>query len=773
MTKDAAIYNSRVVTLYLKLLRESYPHVPINEILDYAGFETYEIDDEGHWFTQEQIDRFYEKIVLLTGNENIAREAGRLAASPGAIGIMRQYTLGMMGPARAFQAINRAGKNFTHSSEYQSRPLKGNSVEITVTPYPGVQEKPFQCENRMGFFEAILTGFNLGTPRIEHPECLFRGGAVCRYTVTWKRTFASLAGKLRDCVIAGSCLATAAGLVIAPGTVLRTILPATLFTSTVTALIAEVARRRELARAMANIWDSSERLTEQINTNSRNVQLTQEIGQALANKKSVEDVLRSVMQIMEKRLDFDCGAILLANPEKSRLEIRGAFGYTSQQLSNLTATAFRLDNPTSQGPFVLAFHQQKPFLVNSVKEIKDKLTEKSRRFIENLGIQSFLCCPIVVEGESLGILAVTNQTSKRPLVKNDVGMMLGVAPVIGVSLQNAALVEELQSAFEKTLKILADSIDARDFLTAGHSEVVTEYAAGIAEELGQDDEFVQMIRIAALLHDYGKIGVPDSILKKNGALSNEERAIINTHPAKTREILSQMPFRGIQTQIPEITGAHHEHWDGTGYPHGLKGKDIPLGARIIAVADFFEAITSKRHYRDPMPLDVALRLLQEEASRHFDSQVVNAFVRYLQSRKFCLVSPDRTMGSAGYSRKSLRFEYRTQVSAKCDRRVVSGSMLDISRHGAFITTSEPVEEHTSLVLTFTPPGSDELVQLHAQIAWVNSSRTPVSSKHPEGFGLRFENLPEKAQDLLDNFLKRNGCSAKATDNIIYPKQFAK
>jgi HD-GYP domain-containing protein (c-di-GMP phosphodiesterase class II) len=238
---------------------------------------------------------------------------------------------------------------------------------------------------------------------------------------------------------------------------------------------------------------------------------------------------------------------------------------------------FHLDNPSSQGPFVLAFHQQKPFLVNDVGEIEEKLTQKSRMFMQKLSIRSFLCCPIIVEGDSLGILAVTNQTTKRTLVNSDVALLMGVSPVIGVALQNASLVEKLQSTFEKTLKILADSIDARDFLTAGHSEVVAEYAAGIAEAMDHDSEFVQMIRVAALLHDYGKIGVPDAILKKDGQLTDEERAIINTHPAKTREILSQVPFQGIQMQIPEITGAHHERWDGNGYPQGLKGSSKSPG----------------------------------------------------------------------------------------------------------------------------------------------------------------------------------------------------
>ena len=225
-------------------------------------------------------------------------------------------------------------------------------------------------------------------------------------------------------------------------------------------------------------------------------------------------------------------------------------------------------------------------------------------------------------------MAVDNPRSKRPLVQSDMSLLMGIAPVIGVSIRNAHLLEERQKKFDSILQVMAVSIDARDPLTAGHSEKVTEYAVGICIELEMSQDYTEMIRVAALLHDYGKIGVPDAILKKNGRLTEDEYEIVKSHAQKTQEILQQINFEGLFRQIPEIAGSHHEKIDGSGYPRGLKGKEIPLGARIIAVADFFEAITSKRHYRDPMPFDVAFRLLREESGVHFDSKVVEAFMRY-------------------------------------------------------------------------------------------------------------------------------------------------
>lgn len=758
MKQDPALYNSRLLSTYLKLLREKYPEVSISEILAYAGIEPYEINDEGCWFTQNQVDLFYEKTVHLTGNKNIAREAGRLAASPGAVGIMRQYILGLLGPSIAFQTLPRASKKFTRSAKHESKLKKHNQVEIKVTPYEDVKEKPFQCENRIGFFEAVITGFQLGLPKIEHPECLFQGGDCCRYVVTWKRTLSSLLGSFRNILIAIFAGTIIPAFLLLPRHIFYYSLGCYLLIVMGVSLITEILRRKEMSRSMDNLLDNSERLTQLIDSSTRNVEMIHQLGEALANKKSVEDVLFTVSEVMERGLDFDCGAILLANPERTRLEIRCSFGYSHMEIGSMMSTVFSLDNPNSQGPFVQAFHQQNNFIINNTQEIEEKLSEKSRKFIQELGVHSFLCCPIVVENESLGVVAVTNQTSKRPLIRTDITLLQGIAPAIGVALQNAALVEEQQLSFEKTLKVLADSIDARDYLTAGHSEVVTEYAAGIAEVLGQSDEYIQMIRIAGLLHDYGKIAVPDSILKKNGRLSPEEREIINTHPAKTQQILNQVPFKGVHKQIPVIAGAHHERWDGEGYPLGLKTYEIPLGARILAVADFFEAITSKRHYRNPMPLEKALELLHQSSGNHFDPEIVSAFVEYLEFRDYALVRPSaqdrRYSAQNGSRRRSPRVEYRTQVSVRQGQRIISGYIINIGAKGAFIATTDQAKEKEPLILTFALPGTEEYVQTAAVICWHNSENNPRNLNHPIGFAVRFSDIPPQVQFLISQFVRR-------------------
>ncbi|MDO8685108.1 MAG: hypothetical protein Q7J78_00385, partial [Clostridiales bacterium] len=145
------LYNSRIINTYIKLIRSRYNYINIGELLSYAKIEPYQVEDEGHWFTQEQINLFYERLKKLSGNKDIAREAGRYSASPDALGIMRPYVLGLVGPAKAYEIVGKIASNFTRSSRFGSRLLAPNKIEITVTPNEGVSEEVFQCENRAGY----------------------------------------------------------------------------------------------------------------------------------------------------------------------------------------------------------------------------------------------------------------------------------------------------------------------------------------------------------------------------------------------------------------------------------------------------------------------------------------------------------------------------------------------------------------------------------------------------------------------------------------------
>lgn len=626
---DKQLYNSKIINNYVKYIRKEYGHIDVNELLRHANMRPYEVADENHWFSQEQINRFHEKLSQLAQDEDIAKAAGRFGASPeGGTGVVRQYLLGFVTPAAAYAVVGKASKNWTRATTFQHKKISSKKIEMIVTPKEGVSEKPFQCSNRIGSLEAVAMLFQNKVPKVEHPECIHHGGKSCRYIFSFETTTSVLLKKIRNYLIltiAPACIvASVINLSLATSTIIPISVIAILFLS----IVAGNQEIAELKNSLNSSKHSTDKLLEQMEVNYNNAFLTHEIGVAISEQAKSGDILSNIVRIFKKRLNYDRCMILLADKDQKRLLFRAGYGYSESQVKYLNQTSFHLDKKNSKGVFIICFKQQKPFLVNDIREIKQDLSLRSHSFANKLGSQAFICCPIISDGEPIGVLAVDNLRSKKPLVQNDMNLLIGLASTLGVSIKNAELHFERERQFRSILQTLAASIDARDPMTSGHSTRVTKYALGICDELQLDNEFKEMIRVAALLHDYGKIGVPDNILKKQGRLTKEEYEIVKTHAEKTKRILKQITFDGLLNQVPDIAGSHHEKMDGSGYPEGLVGEQIPLGARIIAVADFFEAITARRHYRGPMPLRDAFKLLHAESKKRFDINVVNAFMRY-------------------------------------------------------------------------------------------------------------------------------------------------
>lgn len=644
MDRQSAIlpYNSRIIRVYVRLLEQRYASVDLGKILDYAGMKYYEVSDEGHWFSQEQVDRFYKMAVELTGNPTIAREAGRFASSSETGTLFRRYILGFLGPAKAYEMLERASTLITQSSRFSVRRIGSHAVEVISMPNPDIEERPFQCENRLGILESISMTFTKRLPKVKQTACVFEGAPFCRYEIEWEPTLLIPLRRIRYGVAAFSSLLAGVLAFMLPAAdwlILSLVLLSTNLILTLSVKYGEYARMQE---TIEELRQSTEDLALQMKINYNNTTVSHEVGEAVSKFTRIEDVLENVVRIFEKLMNYDRGIIMLVDRSQSKLQFRHGFGYSDKHLKMLLNTEFDLSKEGSRGVFVVSFKEKRSFLVNSLHDIEADLSRRSLAFARLIGTQSFICCPIVCEGESLGVLAVDNIHSKQPLLNSDLNMLKGIASVIGMSIKNAKLIESREDQFKSIIEVLASSIDARDNLTSGHSEMVTEYSVGISHEMGMSKEFQEMIRIAALLHDYGKIGVPDSILKKQGSLTPQEFAVIKTHAEKTKQILDQIAFDGIYSQVPEVASSHHERLDGKGYPRGLKGNEIPLGARIIAVADFYDAITSQRHYREPLMADEALELLMNEADDHLDRRVIAAFFHYLKKNNLIKHEPDFT-----------------------------------------------------------------------------------------------------------------------------------
>jgi HD-GYP domain-containing protein (c-di-GMP phosphodiesterase class II) len=243
--------------------------------------------------------------------------------------------------------------------------------------------------------------------------------------------------------------------------------------------------------------------------------------------------------------------------------------------------------------------------------------------------RSLLAVPLkTVSGEAIGVVEAINKRDGE-FTEADQQVLEAVAGIVSVAIENAMLLADQERQFQSMLDALAASIDARDPLTAGHSHQVADYAVAIGAELGYEHADLDVLRVAATLCDYGMIGIDDGIYKKEGRLTADEFGSVKGHVALTDNILERIHFTRKYRKVPIIAAAHHERIDGKGYPRGLRGNAIPFMAKILSVADVFEALISERHHRGSRSRDEALAILDAGVGTRFDAGVVAALHAHL------------------------------------------------------------------------------------------------------------------------------------------------
>jgi len=260
-------------------------------------------------------------------------------------------------------------------------------------------------------------------------------------------------------------------------------------------------------------------------------------------------------------------------------------------------------------------------------------SSSDQRIFAAEGFQSFFSAPLLVKGDVKGVLLVFQRqsfTADREWLE----ILQTLATQTAIAIDNHEMFDRLQRstanltvAYNETIEGWAKALELRDQETEGHSQRVMQLTIRLADEFGIHNEDLQHLVRGALLHDIGKMGIPDAILNKPGPLSDEEMQLVRRHPTYAYEMLASIKYLQPALEIPYC---HHEKWDGTGYPRGLKGEEIPLSARIFAVVDVWDALTSDRPYRKAWPRKKALEYIRQEAGRHFDPQVVNVFLERVQ-----------------------------------------------------------------------------------------------------------------------------------------------
>ncbi|MBI4595779.1 MAG: PAS domain S-box protein [Candidatus Tectomicrobia bacterium] len=328
------------------------------------------------------------------------------------------------------------------------------------------------------------------------------------------------------------------------------------------------------------------------------------------------------------QLRIDVADILLLDPYTHKLVYFAGHGFRTEAFKHTSLSL-------GEGYGGQAAAERRIIHVTNIIEEPECSLVKSPLLSEE-GFVSYYGVPLIAKGYVKGVLEVFHRSPLNP-DQDWFDFLEALANQAAIAIDNAALFMDLQClntelllAYDTTLEGWSRALDLRDKETEGHSKRVTEMTLRLARTLGIHDKDLIHMRRGALLHDIGKMGIPDSILLKPGPLTDEEWQIMRTHTILAYRLLS--PVRFLQSAL-DIPYCHHEKWDGTGYPRGLKEEEIPIAARIFAVIDVWDALSSERPYRSPWPEEKVFRYIQEEAGKHFDPKIIEMFLKMMKNEE--------------------------------------------------------------------------------------------------------------------------------------------
>lgn len=361
------------------------------------------------------------------------------------------------------------------------------------------------------------------------------------------------------------------------------------------------------------------RLFEKYDDKVKKLKILKEVSQILNSTLDEKEVRRRAMEAATRLMNAEVGSLLLIDEKTRELFFEVALGERGEQVKEI-----RLAMGEGIAGWVAETGQ--PLIVNDVQ--KDPRFSRKADDKSAFATRNMICVPVKIRDKVIGVLQAINKLNGQPFTQWDLEEFGSLAAQVAIAIENANLYKELKEAFLGTAEALGDAIEAKDAYTAGHTRRVLSYSMLMGRHLDITTAELENLKLAAALHDIGKIGVEDQILRKPGKLDEAEKRRMEEHT-----VIGPKIVENIKQMHPVIPGIrhHHEEYDGTGYPQQLKGKQIPLIARIIAVADCFDAMTTDRPYRKGLPIQTALDELQKMAGTQFDEKVVEAFIRAYQA----------------------------------------------------------------------------------------------------------------------------------------------
>ena len=376
----------------------------------------------------------------------------------------------------------------------------------------------------------------------------------------------------------------------------------------------------ELARAFNRITHELEHKIEELESSRQLVKkLLARIGTAIISYESIDNVLNLVVENTATALEAQMGSLMLVDGEKGELYVKTMWSASANGHNHVAASHLKIGEGLA-GTVAKEGHPMRASGSPSALGFTNGHSHEG----------ALLSVPLKLRDQAIGVITVFRTDASRAFTEDDESLVASIGSQIAVAIENYRLNLDVERTYVETIMALALAVEAKDPYSAGHSKRVGFYATQIGEAMGLDEETLRTLNDAGILHDIGKIGIKDEILLKPSSLTPDEEKIMQQHSVIGEAIVK--PVRSLQ-KVVALVRHHHERFDGTGYPSGLKGEAIPLGARVLAVADTWDAMITDRPYRKRLSAEDAKLELKRCAGRQHDPAVVDAFLRVLAEKE--------------------------------------------------------------------------------------------------------------------------------------------
>lgn len=351
--------------------------------------------------------------------------------------------------------------------------------------------------------------------------------------------------------------------------------------------------------------------------NKSRLELIYEVSKKVGSVSRMTQLLEKTIKMTQQTLNASASSVLLYGDNDRELFFEVASGPVGKALRRVRVS-------TQSGVAGWVARNGKPLIVNDVNRDKhfDRIIDEITGFVT----RSIICVPLMVHRKVMGVIQVINKRDGSDFNEQDLEAVVSVAATAAMAIENTKLHQTILEAYKSTITTLAAAIDAKDPYTRGHSQRVMEYALLGGMSLSLPAEDMETLEYASILHDIGKISIDTRILNKPDSLTPSEWNMIREHPTIGANLLKEIPFL---EKASELVLYHHERYDGEGYPTGLKGEEIPMGARLIAVADAFDTMTTDRSYRPALTVEYSISELYGCSGTQFCPKAVEAFVSSL------------------------------------------------------------------------------------------------------------------------------------------------